>query len=357
MDPKPRGISLPVDLIRTVAIVLVILLHAAIQPFPITNVMSMSVVVRWWSVNIYDSLACPCVPLFVMLTGVLLLQPHKVEEPLGVFFKKRLSRIGLPVLFWGVVYFAWGYFVNHEALTLNTILQGTLSGPYFQFWYIYLLVGLYLITPLLRVFVAHADRKILGYFMLLWFVGTAVVPLLGLFVSYSLNSSVFLLTGWIGYFLLGVYFLDVRLRSRTWFAIMFTGFAWTIVGTYFITYFIGGTLQYFFYDYLSVNVILASVALFMLLSKIPADYVQKRSLSANRLLRFISRSTLAIFLFHVIVLESLWNGYLGVRISILTINPILEIPLATVATLLICLLLLYPVSKISIFKKIVGIID
>lgn len=116
-------------------------------------------------------------------------------------------------------------------------------------------------------------------------------------------------------------------------------------------------MQYFFYDYLSANVILASAALFMLLSKIPADYVQKRSLSANRLLRFISGSTLAIFLFHVIVLESLWNGYFGFKISILTINPIIEIPLATVTTLLICLLLLYPVSKISILKKIIGIID
>lgn len=357
MDPKTRGISLPVDLIRTVAIVLVILLHAAIQPYPITNVMSMSVVVRWWSVNVYNSLACPCVPLFVMLTGVLLLQPHKVEEPLSVFFKKRLSRIGLPVLFWGAIYFFWGYYVNHEPLTLKTIVQGTLPDPYTQFWYIYLLVGLYLITPLLRVFIAHADRKILGYFMVLWFAGTAVVPLLGLFLNYSLNSNVFLLTGWIGYFVLGLYLLDVRLRSRTLYAILFTGFAWTIVGTYLITYFIGGTLQYFFYGYLTANVILASAALFMLLSKIPADYVQKRSLSANRLIRFISRSTLAIFLFHVIVLESLWNGYLGVRISILTINPIIEIPLATATTLLICLLLLYPVSKVSILKKIVGIID
>jgi surface polysaccharide O-acyltransferase-like enzyme len=308
-----------------------------------------------------------------MLTGALLLQPYKVEEPLGVFFKKRLWRIGLPFLFWGGIYFAWSYYADHTALTLRSIGQGIVSGPYYQFWFLYMLIGLYLVTPLLRVLVARADRKVLRYFILLWFVGVAVVPLIQLASGYTLDSTVFVIGGWIGYFILGSYLLNVRLRSKTLYAILFAGFAWTVVGTYLITYFVGGTLQYFFYDFLSINVILASTALFMVLSIIPtdfvekwslstnrlfhfpADYVAKLSLSANKLLHFISQSTLAIYLFHVIVLESLQRGYLGVRISIMTINPALEIPLVTVTTLVICVLLLYPVSKIPIFKKIIGI--
>ena len=76
------------DLIRTIAIVLVILLHASIEPVPaIVTGYDSNVVVQWWSVNIYDSLARPCVPLFVMLSGALLLQPSKVDEPLKVFLK------------------------------------------------------------------------------------------------------------------------------------------------------------------------------------------------------------------------------------------------------------------------------
>ena len=90
MDPKTRGVSLSVDLIKTLAIVLVILLHAAIEKFPITDVVNQTVVVRWWSVNIYDSLARVCIPLFVMLSGALLLQPNKLDEPMRAFFKKRL---------------------------------------------------------------------------------------------------------------------------------------------------------------------------------------------------------------------------------------------------------------------------
>ena len=160
----------------------------------------------------------------------------------------------------------------------------------------------------------------------------------------------------VGYFLLGFYLLNVHVRSKILYAILFVGFAWTAIGTYFITYFVGGTEQYFFYNFLSINVILASVAMFMLLRAVPADYVEKKSNSANRLIHFISQCSLAIYLMHVIVLESLQRGYFGVRISITTINPIVEIPLVTVVTLLICLAVLYPVSKIPGLKKIVGII-
>jgi surface polysaccharide O-acyltransferase-like enzyme len=86
-DSKSAVSLLPVDLIRTFAIVLVILLHASIEQVPaiVTGVNS-DVVVQWWSVNIYDSLARPCVPLFVMLSGALLLQPSKVDESLRVLF-------------------------------------------------------------------------------------------------------------------------------------------------------------------------------------------------------------------------------------------------------------------------------
>ena len=132
MYPNGRT-SLPVDLIRTIAIILVILLHASIEATPNIDIMSPQGVQLWFSSNIYTSLAWSAVPLFVILTGALLLQPIKVNEPLKVFFKKRFNRIGLPLIFWGAAYFAWRYFVNGEALTSNSILQGIFAGPYTSF--------------------------------------------------------------------------------------------------------------------------------------------------------------------------------------------------------------------------------
>lgn len=58
---------------------------------------------------LWGSLVRPCVPIFVMITGVLLLP---VSEPMGVFYKKRMSRVLIPLIFWGIVtpllYVAYG---------------------------------------------------------------------------------------------------------------------------------------------------------------------------------------------------------------------------------------------------------
>ena len=342
------------DLIRTFAIVLVIVLHASTETVTVFNQMSPEGVTLWWTTNIYDSLARPAVPLFIMLSGMLLLQPAKLNESLGVFFKKRLNRIALPFVFWGIAYFAWRAFVNGETLTTNSIVQGVLTGPYNHFWFLYLIVGLYLLTPVLRVLVAYIKRRTFSFLMILWFVGTAIVPLLGLFSDYSLNANVFIITGWLGYFLLGAYFLKTRVRPIILYTIMTLGYTWTIIGTYLIVGTIGEHVSQFFYDAASFSMIGASVALFLLLSMVSSHTLEERFPRGNRVLRLISQNTIPIYLFHVMVLEALQKGFFGFQISLSTMNPVLEIPLITVTTLLICLAVILPLKKIPIVKRLLG---
>jgi surface polysaccharide O-acyltransferase-like enzyme len=180
------------------------------------------------------------------------------------------------------------------------------------------------------------------------------VPLLELFLNYNLNSSLFLFTGYIGYFILGLYLLQVQVKRSILVAGFIAGFVWTAVGTYLITATIGGSQQFFFYDNLSLGVILASATLFLLLTTVQYDKVQSRFPKLNRLLHFISENSLGIYLFHFMVLDTLQNGYLGFKISLTTINPIVEIPLLTGITLLICLLVIYPLKKIPYLNKVIG---
>ncbi len=354
MEAEKDDRSLQVDLIRVVAIVLVILLHAATESYVPVDLMAPQEVTRWWTVNIYDSIARPAVPLFIMLSGALLLQPAKLEEPLRGFFKKRLARIGLPFVFWGVAYFAWRFFANREALSGESILQGIFTGPYIHFWFLYLIAGLYLITPLLRVIVAYAEWKTMRYFLVLWFIGTVITPFFDLFGGFSLSGGIFIMTGWMGYFLLGPYLLKIRPRSWVLHLLLFSGYVWTILGTYIVTGTIGERFSQFFYDATSVSVIAASVALFMLLANFRANKIENRFPRANRLLRQISQNTLPIYLLHVMVIESLQRGYFGFRISIATMNPIIEVPLITAVTLFICLGVVYLLKKIPIIRKVIG---
>ena len=137
-----KKLAIPVDLIRTLAIGLVVLLHASNEALQASSV-SMP---YWWTALVYKSLALSCVPLFVMLSGALLLQPAKLNEPIRVFLKKRLTRIGLAFVFWSMVYLAWGFFVYKVPVTLDNIVQGIVkdlfTGAWYQFWFIYLIIGL-----------------------------------------------------------------------------------------------------------------------------------------------------------------------------------------------------------------------
>jgi surface polysaccharide O-acyltransferase-like enzyme len=358
VTPKGEG-ALSVDLIRTVAITLVILLHASIETAPTIDLMSPQGITLWWTSDVYNSIARTCVPLFVMLTGALLLQPSKTDEPLGVFFKKRWKRVGLPIIFWTGVYFVWGFFVHGDAFNLTTFMQGTLAGPYYHFWYLYILIGLYLLTPIIRVLVAHANSKTIQYFLIIWFVGTAIIPLLTLYTAISsqttwFDQSVFVFTGLVGYFILGAYVSKMHFRWWPLLGLYVVATVWTIFGTYLLTWLLGGSYSDFFLDASSFNVIFASLALFMLLIAAPTQKIESRIPHLSRILALISANTLAIYLLHVIVLESLQQGYFGFQLSITTLNPIIEIPLITALTLLICLAILVPIKKIPHVKDIVG---
>jgi surface polysaccharide O-acyltransferase-like enzyme len=335
---------------------MVLMYHATTEPYNSAGMSVGQYSVLWWSTTVYQSLVLMGVPLFVMLSGALLLQPSKVNEPIRVFLKKRLSRIGIAFLFWSIIYFAWDYFVNHVALSVNYVIQKLLSGgAYYQFWFIYLIMGLYLITPILRILVAYADRRILRYLIALWFIAVGVIPLLHLITGFGIDENLFVLGGYIGYFIMGFYLIGVEVKSKTLWRLFLVAVVWTIIGLLLMAYPFHYLGQYYFFAYTtSANIILATVAVYMLMSKRPRDWPGNKHPRLGRLVHAVSVNTLPIFFIHVIVLETLNKGLLGFKISLMQINPIVEIPLVTVAVLFLSLALILLAKKVPVLRTLVG---
>jgi surface polysaccharide O-acyltransferase-like enzyme len=353
------GLSIPVNLIRTFGIILVILLHASNEYYTTIQQTALESPVYWWSSTIYKSFALPCVPLFVILSGALLLQPSKIDEPIRVFLKKRFNRIGLAFMFWSVVYLLWAFMVSETPLTFSNVVEGTLyslfSGSYYHFWFLYLIAGLYLLTPILRKLVSVSDPKLLKYSILLWFVDVAVVPFIQLVTGYSLNDTLFVIGGFIGYFILGVYLQRVKVRSSVLYLMLLLSFVFTIASTWFMHYrFESMGQNYFFFGYLSVNVILASVTIFMLLNKLTVHWSKDAHPFVTNIVHAIGRNTLPIYLFHLIVMETLQRGYLGFKLSLTVMNPIIGIPIMTVVTLFITLGLVMLMKKVPVLRTLIG---
>ena len=351
--------AIPVDVIRCFGIIMVLLLHAANEYYTTILLSPLESGFYWWTSTVYKSLTLPCVPLFVMLSGALLLQPSKLNESIRFFFKKRFNRIGAAFIFWSFVYLAWAFFISGTPFTFFNFIEGTIysffSGAYYHFWFIYLIVGLYLLTPILRAVVQCDSQKVLKYLVTLWFIGVALVPIVQLLSGYAINEGLFVMGGTIGYFVLGIYLQRVNVSSKILYALFTGSIVFTIISTWlmkFHFYSIGE--KYFFFDYLSVNVIIASVTLFMILSKFPPTWPCGKHPIICRIAHAISKNTLPLYLGHLIVMETLQRGYLGFQLSLTTINPIIGVPLITTVTLFVTLGLILIMKKVPILKSIIG---
>jgi surface polysaccharide O-acyltransferase-like enzyme len=180
------------------------------------------------------------------------------------------------------------------------------------------------------------------------------VPILQLFSGYTLQIGVFVLGGFVGYYLLGNYLTKNQIRLPFALALFALGLAGTIVGTWVMTYPLSGVGQpLFFFDFVTLNVIVASVALFILLSRFPFDWPGSKHPTAGAFVRAISNTTLPLSLFHVIILESLQYGFFGYRMD-LTINPIIEIPFFTGVVFFITFGLVLLMKQVPILKRLIG---
>jgi surface polysaccharide O-acyltransferase-like enzyme len=243
-------------------------------------------------------------------------------------------------------------------MSSHSVVQSLLgSGAYDQFWFIYAIIGLYLLTPILRVVSANSNQKILLYIVVLWFLSVAAVPFLHLLTGLTVESDLFLLGGSVGYFILGEYIMrGVSLKTKTVRALLIGSVACTIIGIYLVTGPFASINQWYFFNYISsFNIIFASFAVFVLLSRHSSDWPGSNHPRLSWLVKAISANTLPIFFMHPIVLMTLYRGYLGIKISQFTfISPFVEIPFLGVTALLITLGLVLGMKKVPVLKTLIG---
>jgi len=115
----------------------------------------------WWVFNLAVGATRWAVPLFVMLSGALLLDPRRTEGP-REFYARRLRRIAIPFVFWCLFYIAFRFALRPSAFSLGGMVSWLALGqPFYHMHYLFIIVGLYLFTPAFRAVVAQSGRGLL----------------------------------------------------------------------------------------------------------------------------------------------------------------------------------------------------
>lgn len=345
-DLKIKDNTSWLDNLRVIATISVVLLHVAaplLYRYPNFDASN------WLIANLYDSLVRFCVPVFVMITGALLL---KKQYQLADYLKKRVARIIYPFLFWITIYSV------HALIILKSGFQQPLSDiltisdskfgykTTYHFWYIYMIIGIYFLIPLISKLIRNAKEKQILYFLTIWFLVVSVTN--PMFDEYLPTFNLKYFGGFVGYLVLGYYlsvknFEKVKNIKNISLVIFVFGVLLTAFGTYFLsTYKRQFTAD--LYTYFSPNVIIAATGLFL--------FIKHINIKNNKLIsirKTINKHSFGIYFVHVMVLY--WLNRFGLNGT--TFGPAIGIPLTTIACLVISGSIISLLKRLGL-SKVVG---
>ena len=366
-----------IDILRIVSCFMVVLAHCC-DPFmaQFTNNHA-----DYMSAIAWGSLMRPCVPLFVMISGFLLLP---VTTTTSAFYSRRIKKIVIPLIFWSVItpllYFGYLSFFetsNPNILAENFTFDATLTKLYtflFNFtydtiplWYLYMLIGVYLFMPIIGAWLNQAEKKEIRLFLIIWGV-TMLLPYVKMFapmVGYLGNYGsmdilgecfwnpygvFYYFSGFTGYVVLA-YYLKKYPLNWSWTRTTSIAVPLFVLG-YLITYygFIAvGKIYPGNYEYLEIlwyfsgiNVFMMTIAVYLLIHKI--EYKGSKSVKTAAGLTF------GVFLSHFFLVQV---GY-DLLYPILDISPYLKIPTIATAVFIVSLGVVWCLSKNKYTSKVIN---
>lgn len=346
-----------IDYLRIIATIAVIVTHVSagfLYEFNFEDT-------TWWIGLLSAGSMRFCVPVFVMISGALLLEK---QYSLKVHFQKRFQRVLLPFLFWSIIYILVDLLLpvlKGKPIvivdSLKYIVSGLIFGVRAHLWYIYMILGLYLLIPFVQKWILRYEKNEMYLFLALW---TATLVINWFIPSepgekgYNFGNGIDLtyFSGFVGYLILGYYLSEKdifnNLKGNFYSVLLIVlGLLITYIGTYFVSK-ITGNMSRNFIRYLTPNVALISVGIFLLFKNNCNKIIQQRHINIG--LQTISKYGYGVFLSHFF---SLWIlEKLG--ISRYFINPIIGILTTTALCLIMSMIITIAINKLPYGKYVSG---
>lgn len=339
--------NLRMDALRVFAAFSVVLLHAAARSWDKHGL-------DFGAVVFFDAAVRYSVPVFVMLSGMFLLDPER-EIPPQKLFRGHVLRL-LPLLvFWALAYASLDSvflpFLRGEGLSWKPLFRISILGDY-HLWYLLMIIGLYLATPILRLIAAN--RRVMWYYLALW----ALFGVCGRMLSTLPGCSALgtLLTGrahlnffygYTGYFLLGYALHTADLaaeRERLLRLLWPVGFLCIAIATLLASWRTGKHAERYMSNF-SVFVLLEAVGVFVSFDRSPSlGRLAQRPFFA-RAVRALVPLTLGIYLVHPAVLSLCTRFFLEGPAFLL-------VPVHFAAALVISAAGVFCVKKVPLLRKL-----
>lgn len=342
------------DIVRIIAVLAVVMIHSSAS-FVMNNPLNTNEFIFG---NLFDSLSRIGVPLFLMISGALFLDKNK-EVTLKTILSKNIKNLAIIIITWSII-----YSVVFEVLLapsmgktvdVRSIIDGLINCTYqngsYHMWYLYMIVGLYIITPFLKKFVCKDNKEMVLFFIIISFCLQFFTPVINAIDKLGLNLSFIniwidkfyldFFGGYITYFLVGWYIVHIGIKRKWHRCIIYFLGAVSLISIVFYVHFTGDYNNA--YADIGAPVFLYSVSVFLALNTINWNLKEK---TAKKIVE-LSKLTFGVYIVHamLITIYSLifpYNKYSALYILV-----------CFVVVVFCSLLISYSISKIPVLKKIV----
>lgn len=338
------------DILRIISIFSVIVIHVSMDSWLNLRIYS----IDWQIANIFDSISRFAVPVFIMVSGALFLNPEKRVQ-YKTIFTKYILRIVIAFIFWSFLYAVFNGLSVYKEINielLKYIVKRFIIGEY-HMWFLYTIIGIYLVTPFLKKIVEN--KNLAKNFLVLSFTFSSLIPFLQLLpilnkteiLTDKLNLYFFL--GYSFYYVLGHYFYTYDFSKQIKniiYSLGLLGLICTILSTNLlltINKFEFLSSNYGYAVNLMPNIVFMSSSVFLLIKSL----FYGKELKRNNLIIKLSKLSFGAYLIHVFFIKI----FEIISIASTSFITILSVPVISILVFIMSFLASYILSKIPYVNK------
>lgn len=313
------------DVLRLIAFMMVILMHS-----PLPNACDNGLILSGLSY-----LTAPCIGIFFMISGALILKKTDISTfSSKEFIRKRITKVLFPMSFWSIIGYALSF------CGISNAENGIL-------WFMYVLLGLYLLSPILIRWLNSASKREIEFYLLLWTISLCYPYISAAFqIFIGVTSWLYYFAGYVGYYVLGYYLNNYGLCKRYLRGVLVL-FSLFSVGLPILTRVCHWNVNFYsWFWYLSLSVALMCVMWWLVIVKCAHFFECCRPVITE-----LSKLSFGIYLVHILVMRNfLWKLEWMQSLTGLT-----QILVCAFLTFVISAAISWLISKLKFSKYFIGV--